>query len=62
MCRHPEKSFDEWTKIWFAERNFSFKNGSTEILFELSKKILLIFFAISTKNFCIISKKYGIAN
>ena len=41
---HPEKCFVESTKIWFAQQSFSFKYGPMEILFELTKKILLIFF------------------
>ena len=44
---HPEKCFVESTKIWFAEQNFSFKYGSIEILFELTKEIL-IYFAVPT--------------
>ena len=55
---YPKKSFVESTKIWLAQQNFSLKYGSMEILFELTKKILLIFFfAISTKIFWIDSKK-----
>ena len=45
---HQEKSFVELTKIWLAQQKFSFKNGTMEILFELIKKILLIFIAIPT--------------
>ena len=52
---HPEKCFVESTKIWLAQQNFSFKCGPMEILFELSKEILLILFAIKKK--CIVSKK-----
>ena len=59
---HTEKCFVETTKIWLAQRSFLFKYGSMEILFELTKKILLIFFAIPIKKFCIDSKKHGIAN
>ena len=59
---HPEKCFVESTKIWLAQPSFSFKYGPMEILFESTKKILLIFFAIPTKKFCIDSKKHGIAN
>ena len=59
---HPEKSFAESTKTWLAQQNFSFKYGSMEFLFELTKRIFLIFFAIPTKKFCIDSKKHGIAN
>ena len=43
---HPEKCFVESTKIWLPQHNFSFKYGSVKILFELTKKKLLIFFAI----------------
>ena len=61
-CLHSEKRFVESTKIWLAQQNFSFKYGPMESLFELSKKVLLIFFANPTKKFCIDSKKHGIAN
>ena len=46
---HPEKCFVESTKILLE-------------LVELTKKILLNFFAIPTKKFSIDSKKHGIAN
>ena len=61
---HPEKSFVEPKQIWLAQQNFSVIHGSMKILFELTKKILLIyfFFAIPTKKICIGSKKHGIAN
>ena len=45
-----EKCFVESKKIWLAQESFSFKYGPIEILFELTTKILLIFFAIPTKN------------
>ena len=35
---HSEKSVVESTKIWPAQQNFSFKDESTKILFELIKK------------------------
>ena len=54
---HPEKYFVESTKIWLAQQCFSFKYGSMEILFELTTKILLLFFTIPTKKFCIFCKK-----
>ena len=54
---HPEKCFVESTKIWLAKQNFSFKYGPMVILFELTKKLLLTFFAIATKEFCIVCKK-----
>ena len=46
---HPEKCFVEETKIWLAQQSFSFKYGPMEILFELTKKILLTFFCHSNK-------------
>ena len=61
-CIHPEKCFVESTKIWLAQQSFSFKYEPMKILFELTKKILLIFFAIPIKKFCIGSKRHGIAN
>ena len=61
-CTHPEKCFVESKKIWLAKKTFSFKYGTMEILIELTQKILLIFYAIPTKTFCIDSKKHGIAN
>ena len=54
---HPEKCFVESTKIWLAQQSFLFKHGPMEILFELAKKILLTFFEIPTKKFCIDRKK-----
>ena len=36
---HPEKYFVESTKIWLNQQSFSFKYGSMEILFELTKRI-----------------------
>ena len=58
LVLQTEKCFVESTKIWLTQHNFSFKYGSMEILLELTKKILLIFFfAIPTKKFCIVSKK-----
>ena len=47
---HPEKCFVESTKIWLAQQNFLIKYGSMEILFELTKEILLIFFCNFNKN------------
>ena len=58
---HP-KCIVESTKIWLAQQSFLFKHGPMEILFELTKKLVLIFFAIPTKKFCTGSKKHGIAN
>ena len=49
--------FVESTKIWLVQKFFLFKYGSMEILFELTNQILLIFFAIPTKFFCIVKKK-----
>ena len=46
---HPEKCLVESTKIWLAQQNFSFKCGPMEILFELTKITLLIFFGHSNK-------------
>ena len=46
---HLEKYFVESTKFWFVQQSISFKYGSMEILFELTTKILLIFFSIKTK-------------
>ena len=63
--QHPEKCFIESTKIWLAQQIFSFKYESMEILFEITKEILLIFFfflQFQQKTFCIDSKKHGIAN
>ena len=59
---HPEKCFLESSKIWLVQQNISFKYGSMEFLFELTKRILFNFFALPTKIFCIDSKKHGIAN
>ena len=57
---HPEKCFVESTKIWFAQQSFSFKYGPMEILFELTKKILLIFFfQFQQKNFASSAKKWN---
>ena len=52
-----EKSLVESTKIWLAQQNFSFKYGSVEILFKLTKTTLLIIFAVPTKFVYIVSKK-----
>ena len=41
---HLEKCFVESTKIWFSQQSFSFKYGSMEILFELTKKNIVDFF------------------
>ena len=56
---HPEKCFVESTKIWLAQKNFSFKYESMKILFELIKKNIVdfFFFSIPTKKFCIVSKQ-----
>ena len=59
---HPEKCFVESTKIWLAQQKFSFNYGLMEILFELSKKILLIFFCNSNKKKLHPQQKIGIAN
>ena len=40
----PEKCFFESSKIWLAQQKFLFKYASMEILFEVTKKILLISF------------------
>ena len=53
---HLEKCFVKSTNICLAQQKFPFKNESMEILSKLVKKILLVLFAIPTKNFCIISK------
>ena len=45
----PEKCFVESTKIWLAQKKFSFKYGIMEILFELTKYMLFIFFFNSNK-------------
>ena len=54
---HPEKYFVESTKIWFAQQSFSFKYCPMDILFELTKKILLIFLQFQQKNFAFSAKK-----
>ena len=59
---HPEKCFVESKKIWLVQQCFSFKYGPMKILFEFTKKILLIFFAFPRKKSCYDSKKHGIAN
>ena len=58
---HTEKCFVESTKIWLAQRNFSFKYGSMEILMESTKIILLIFFfffQFQQKNFASSAKQW----
>ena len=54
---HPEKLFDESTKIWLAQPNFSFKYGSIKILFELTKQKLLIFLQFQKKKIASLAKK-----
>ena len=53
----PKKCFVESTKIWLAQQCCSFKYGSMEILFELTKKMFLDVFAIPRKKICIVGKK-----
>ena len=49
LSQHPEKCFVESTKNLLAQQTFLFKYGPMEILFKLTKKILLIFFCNSNK-------------
>ena len=52
---HPEKRFVASTKIWLTQQNFSFKYGSVEILFKLTKKYLkknILLIQVKLKKFC----------
>ena len=53
---HSEKYFVESTKIWLVQLYFSFRYGSMEILFELTKNIVDFFLQFQQKNFPSISK------
>ena len=61
---HKEKRFVQSTKICLVQQNFSFKHGSEETLYELSKKytVDMFFFKIPARKFCIVSKKHRIPN
>ena len=60
---HPEKCLVETTKIWLTQQKFSFKYESIEILFELTKEILLFFFPCnSNKKILYRQQKNGFAN
>ena len=59
---HPEKCFVESTEIWLAPQKFLFKYGSTEILFELTKKNIIDIVCNSNKKILNRQQKNGFAN